>query len=170
MPKYKNVKAIKSFSAGAIVCVAGKEPRVLLLTQNNEFYKRPKSTGDVVDIGPKGRIEPGEDAVAAAEREIFEEIGIRPYLDTSFSATKKYTFYEKNAAGQTERIDKSVIYFLAIVDEDKAKQIKISREHKKCEILTFSDAIKRVKHANEKEIITKCCEYLKANMKKIIMK
>lgn len=72
--------------AGAIVMANGTHaPKVLLIVSR----KKPR-----VRIFPKGHIEPGESALAAAERELVEEAGVTGKL-VSEVGTITYQFSEK---------------------------------------------------------------------------
>ena len=161
-------KAVLSFSAGAIVCVINGQPKVLLLTQSNSFYKR-RSKARVLDIGPKGRIEDGEDAVAAAEREIKEEIGVKPLMDTNFRAVKDYEFLDRDQKGNSIRVRKSVVYFLALLRSGEAGNIRISPEHSKFEVVTFKEAIRKAKHQSDRDILSQCEEYVRGNLGRMVL-
>jgi 8-oxo-dGTP pyrophosphatase MutT (NUDIX family) len=150
-------KTIQQFSAGSLVIVDGKDPKVLLLVQNNEFYKR-KSNVAVIDIGPKGRINPGEDAVAAADREVKEETGLSVEIDTKFKGAKSYEFIDESSGN---RIEKSVLYFLSIVSEEDIKKLKLSAEHKGYMLPTLDSAIEEMKFESDRKILEECREYLK---------
>src|ERR1700740_1337880 len=54
----------KTYSAGGVV--TNTEGKVLIVNQNGNSWSLPK-----------GHLEPGEDSIAAAKREIYEESGIR---------------------------------------------------------------------------------------------
>jgi 8-oxo-dGTP pyrophosphatase MutT (NUDIX family) len=157
---FMTTKTIEIHSAGAIVCISGyDEPRMLILVQNNKHYNR-KSNEEVLDIGPKGRIQEKEDAAVAAEREAEEEIGVKLRLDINFTAVKNYEF-DDHIDGETLHIKKSVIYFLTFLPSEKVDEIKLSGEHLSYEILTFEQATKRVKYESDRSIIKQCEEYLK---------
>lgn len=63
-------------------------------------------------VFPKGHLDPGEDALSAALREVEEEAGVRAACpDTGFTATTRY----ENAHG-TPRV---ITWFLLLTDADK---------------------------------------------------
>ncbi|HUC38965.1 MAG TPA: NUDIX domain-containing protein [Candidatus Acidoferrum sp.] len=156
----QDVSMEESTSAGAIVCINGEIPRIILLIQNNEFYKRILNK-EVLDIGPKGRIQEGSGLFDNAKREVLEELGLSVNLQKDFRAIKNYEFEETTTDGEKRHIKKSVMYFLALISDEDAKKIKLSKEHAKYEILSIEDAIKRVKFDSDKEILLKCMDYLK---------
>lgn len=71
---------------------------------------------------PKGHIEKGEDAKAAALRETLEETGLKVDLDQYFRDELEY-WYVRNKI----KIKKHVTYYLAKVDMDS--NVKVSYEH-----------------------------------------
>ena len=95
---------------------------------------------------PKGRIEPHEDALAAARREIVEETGIeglRPI--PGFRATVTYRF----ARGKRS-ISKTVVYFLA---ETEAECVRLSHEHGDAAWLEADDARRRLTYAESHRVL-----------------
>ena len=146
------------------MCLTDKAvPEVLLLFQNNEHYRKKygrRTKSAVIDIGPKGRIEEGEDAIAAARREVRQETGLSLDLDTGFKAFKNYEFYEPGGKGRRSMFKKTVIYFVALLKREDAGKIKLSEEHERYEILPIDKAIARVRHSNDKQILRQCERYL----------
>ena len=95
---------------------------------------------------PKGRIEPGEDELAAARREVAEETGIerlRPI--PRFRATSAYRF-----ARGTQSISKTVVYFLA---ETEADRVRLSGEHSDADWLEVDDAKRRLTYAEGRRVL-----------------
>ncbi len=160
----------QEYSAGALILVEGSgEPAILELVQNNEFYYKKYgrvASGEVLDIGPKGHIEKGEDAIMAAEREIREEIGIKPVLDTNFKAVKMYEYDEKKKDGSTVHSQKSVIYFLARIQKGDIEKIKLSEEISKCFVIPLSKAIEGAKFEVDRKVLEQLNDYLKTERKK----
>jgi len=155
-------------SAGVILCtLRDGEPYVLLMVQNSKKYKR-KGEEDVMDIGAKGAIENGEDERAAALRETEEETGIRPELEKSFREVTKY-YYEDILwkTGRMTHINKTVTYFLALINENDAKRIKISHEHLSYKFVKIDDAIKGVGKAGQKRLLRKVRKYIKNKNKRV---
>ncbi len=123
-------------SAGVIVFRAGPECEYLLLDYGSHW-----------DF-PKGHVEVGETAQAAAERELAEETAIRDArFVPGFVHNIRY-FYRR--AG--ERMHKVVTYFLA---ETRTDRVTISHEHCDFAWLPYSDAIKRLTFKTSQELLSK---------------
>ena len=58
---------------------------------------------------PKGHVEAGESERQTAEREIFEETGVRVHVDTGFRAENRYM--------ARPDVEKLVVFFVAVADE-----------------------------------------------------
>ncbi|MGC8729920.1 MAG: uracil-DNA glycosylase family protein [Candidatus Micrarchaeia archaeon] len=101
---------------------------------------------------PKGMIEKGESAEAAAEREAFEEAGIRlkkiPYFKTSYAFIK---------TENKELVKKHVTMFLSRIDFDT--KITISFEHKGYTWLSFEEAKKKI-YKDEVEAFSAANDYI----------
>ena len=95
---------------------------------------------------PKGHIEPEEDELVAARREITEETGIerlRPL--PGFRATSTYRF-----ARGPRSISKSVVYFLA---EAETGRVRLSSEHSDAAWLAADDAKRRLTYAEGRRVL-----------------
>lgn len=93
---------------------------------------------------PKGHIEPDEDELAAARREVTEETGIEEMRPIPrFRATSTYRF---TRGGRS--ISKTVVYFLA---ETEAERVRLSGEHSDAAWLGPGDARRRLTYAES------CC-------------
>lgn len=130
-------------SAGAIVFRSDNKKRFYLLLEkeNGQF-----------DF-PKGKIEKGEKAIEAAERETKEEAGID---DLKFVGGFKETikvFYK----WEGELRLKFITFFLA---ETKIKDVKISFEHKGYCWLPYKEAVEKLTFKNSKELLRKVEETL----------
>lgn len=136
-------------SSGIIVFKRSEE-KILFL-----FLKRREGFLDF----PKGHVEKGENNSQAATRETFEEAGIRCHIIPGFEQSTKYYF---NFNG--ENIRKDLIMFLGEVEE--ATEIKISHEHIGYEWLSYDEAISQLKYPNQRELITKAMEFIKAMREK----
>lgn len=80
---------------------------------------------------PKGLVEPGEDAVATARRELAEEAGIAEVeLTGAYRETPPY--------GRDKKIAR---YYLGYVERE---EVKLSREHHGFEWASFADARERL--------------------------
>jgi len=102
---------------------------------------------------PKGHIEKGESEINAAKREVFEETGLK--IDTLFGFREviKYYFKEHGVL-----IEKMVVYFLGITEEDK---VKLSYEHDGYEWLSYEDALQRITYNTSKKVLIKAHLFLK---------
>lgn len=154
-------KDVTTVSAGAIICIPGKEPKILLFIQNNAFYKRAHNR-EVIDIGLKGKMEGEEEMIDVAKREVRQELGFSPTIDTNFKTIKNYEFDETYTTGESLHIKKSVIYFLAAISESDIKRIRLSEEHLRYEVLLLKDAGKRVKFEDDRNILSQVEEYIRA--------
>ena len=97
---------------------------------------------------PKGRIEPCEDELAAARREIAEETGIvklRPV--PGFRETTTYCFTRGERS-----ISKTVVYFLA---ETEAERVRLSREHSDAAWLEADRAKQQLSYAESQRVLIK---------------
>jgi 8-oxo-dGTP pyrophosphatase MutT (NUDIX family) len=95
---------------------------------------------------PKGRIEPGEDELDAALREVAEETGIarlRPI--EGFREAVAYRF-----ARGGRSISKTVAYFLA---ETKNEHVCLSDEHGEADWLDAEDARRRLTYAEGRRVL-----------------
>ncbi|MCK5585734.1 NUDIX domain-containing protein [Candidatus Bipolaricaulota bacterium] len=96
---------------------------------------------------PKGRLEPGEEELAAAVREIFEETSIdqlRPI--PGFRETSSYHFQRSG-----QRIAKTVVYFLA---ETPQAGVSLSSEHIDFRWLRFEDAVGALSYDEGRRILS----------------
>lgn len=152
---------IEQTSAGAILCVKkDADTDVVLLVQNNAFYKRSKKEA-VIDIGPKGRVNKGETIKDAALREIREETGLDVTLDEGFMKELHYEFEDiAHETGRMARIKKTVMFYIAYISESDIDRIKLSEEHIGCRLLPIDDAIKQIRHENQKEILRAVAGYV----------
>ena len=105
-----NPKTVKTETAGAIVL--SKKKRVLVVSQRGTSWSLPK-----------GHIEPGEEKLAAAIREIEEESGIRRL--TFIRELGSYERYKIGVGGVKEDTSelKVIHMFLFTTDEDKLRPI-----------------------------------------------
>ncbi len=141
---------IKEKSVGAIIfCIENAKPIFLLL-------KYPNYWGFV-----KGKIEKNESAEETARREANEEANISKikFLE-GFRQVIRYFF-----KFDEKLISKEVIFLLGEIDKEQAEKVKISFEHQAFKWLAFDDAIKLVKHKNEKELLVKANEFLQEYLK-----
>ncbi len=104
---------------------------------------------------PKGRIEPGEDELTAARREIAEETGAEtcdPY--PGFRALTSYRFERGDRS-----ISKTVVYFLG---ETCAERIRLSDEHTEGAWLEVGEARSRLTYSEGRRILDEAEAHLNA--------
>lgn len=130
---------IEKTSAGALIFyMGGNKPMFLLLKYTNYW-------GFV-----KGLMEKGEDELQTIKREAMEEANISKIMFLEgFRQIIKYFF---KAEGQT--ISKTVVFRLGEISKEQAEDIIISSEHEDFKFLDFDEAMKIMKHKNEKDLLT----------------
>jgi 8-oxo-dGTP pyrophosphatase MutT (NUDIX family) len=141
--------AARERSAGGVV-VRGEEVVVIVPT-------RRASDGSKVVALPKGHIDPGENALQAATREVREETGIVAEPVTELGETRYW--YRRD--GQT--IPKSVSFYLfKYIEGDTADH---DDEVEKAWWIALADAQRELSHAAEREMVAKAAQYLEAESK-----
>lgn len=137
---------IKETSAGALIFyIENSKPIFLLL-------KYPSYWGFV-----KGIIEKDEEELHTIKREAKEEADISDirFLE-GFRQVISY-FFKFN--GQI--VSKQIIFLLGEINKEQAEKVKISSEYEGFKWAGFEDAMKVVKHKNEKDLLTKANEFFK---------
>jgi len=97
----------KTFSAGGIV--VNSHGKILVVNQNNDSWSLPK-----------GHIDPGEDALMAAKREIEEESGVHQW---NLTLVRELGSYERYRIGLDGDDDTSELKNIAMI------QFKTGQEH-----------------------------------------
>ena len=139
----------KEFSAGAVIFRKDPTGTQYLLLHYPSGLRTKKEYWDFA----KGHREAGETELATALREVFEETGLRNVrIVPGFREVITYYF---KAEGKT--VFKTVVFYLG---ETKEKTIRISSEHQGFLWLPFEKAMKYLKFANAKKILTKAHEFL----------
>lgn len=134
---------IKEYSAGFLVFGEFQgERRYLIL----------KYPGGHFDFA-KGHLEPGENNLQAAHRELMEETGIEA-IEMIEGFEEKITYHFRR--GRTP-VKKTVTFFLGRTTQE---QVKISHEHHDAFWMNFQDALAKVTFANAKNILSKAEEFL----------
>jgi 8-oxo-dGTP pyrophosphatase MutT (NUDIX family) len=139
----------RELSAGGVV-VRGEEIVVIVPT-------RRASDGSRVLALPKGHIDPGEDALQAATREVREETGVvgEPLRELGEA---RY-WYRRD--GQT--IPKSVKFFLfAYVEGDTDDH---DDEVEQARWIKLADALNELSHAAEREMVALAAEFMEEGRK-----
>jgi 8-oxo-dGTP pyrophosphatase MutT (NUDIX family) len=103
---------------------------------------------------PKGHVEPGEDDLAAATRELREETGIDDIaLHEGFRHELSYFFRDKRKG----LVKKTVVFFLG---RTAAEEAKISHEHVGAAFLPYEAALARVTYPNAKQALAEAKAFL----------
>jgi 8-oxo-dGTP pyrophosphatase MutT (NUDIX family) len=136
-------------SAGGVV-VRGKEVVVIVPT-------RRASDGSRVLALPKGHIDPGENALQAATREVREETGIVGEPITELGETRYW--YRRD--GQT--IPKSVCFYLFSYVEGSTEDH--DDEVEEARWIALTDAQSELSHTAEREMVARAAQYLEAERK-----
>lgn len=133
-------------SAGVILFyMEGDEPFFLLLEYETYW-------GFV-----RGAIEKGEAEKETARREASEEANISSMNFLSEFKDEQNWFYKRDG----ELIKKSAVYFLAEINEEQAKKIKISFEHKSFKFLKLKEALNSMRIKNEKAMLERAADFIK---------
>lgn len=141
--------AARERSAGGVV-VRGDEVVVIVPS-------RRASDGSKVVALPKGHIDPGENALQAATREVREETGIVAEPVTELGETRYW--YRRD--GQT--IPKSVSFYLfKYMEGDTADH---DDEVEEARWVALKDAEAELSHAAEREMVARAIEYLETERK-----
>jgi 8-oxo-dGTP pyrophosphatase MutT (NUDIX family) len=136
-------------SAGGVV-VRGEEVVVIVPT-------RRASDGSRVLALPKGHIDPGENALQAATREVREETGIVGEPITELGETR----YWYRREGQT--IPKSVCFYLFSYVEGSTDDH--DDEVEEARWIALADAQSELSHTAEREMVARAAQYLEAERK-----
>jgi 8-oxo-dGTP pyrophosphatase MutT (NUDIX family) len=97
---------VREFSAGGLVYRRRAGGWQIVLVGR----RRPHSSAIAWSI-PKGHVEPGESAAAAAVREVREETGLEADVEQPLGDVTHW-FARRNASGEPERVFKRVRFFL----------------------------------------------------------
>lgn len=105
---------------------------------------------------PKGRVEPGEDEIKAALRELQEEAGITVEILPGFREVIQYEF----SRGSTV-LHKEVIYFLG---RARSVDVKLSGEHLDYLWTSYARTRQRLSYENAQELLDTAERFLKARL------
>jgi bis(5'-nucleosidyl)-tetraphosphatase len=132
------------FSAGVVVYFKRKDKvEFLLLKHSNSGHW---------DF-PKGKIEKGESKVQAAERELFEEAGLRAKINEGFEKSFEYFFRDHDG-----QLAKKKVYFF--VGKAVYKHVTISFEHADYAWFEYEDAYEKLTYDNAKELLKEANKFL----------
>lgn len=103
------MKTKQTISAGGIVL--NKKGHILIVNQRNISWSLPK-----------GHVDPGEEFLKAAQREIYEESGVKNLeLIKSLGSYKRYKLASDGSNDRSER--KTIHMFLFKTDQEKLKPL-----------------------------------------------
>ncbi len=103
---------------------------------------------------PKGHVEENETEMEAAKREMKEETGIE--VEVLFGFKSEISYFYKNKGKLSH---KKVIFFIGIT---KSNKVKLSFEHDDFKWATAKEAMETLTFKNEKEVLKRAIEFLKA--------
>jgi len=141
---------IKKTSAGVLIFYLKNNNPIFLLLEYSNYW------GFV-----KGLIEDNETETDTAKREAKEEANLSDI--TMISGFRHIINYFFKWDGDI--VSKQVIFLLGKVNKEQAEKVKISFEHQDFKWLNFDEAIKIVKHNNEKELLIKADTFIKEYLK-----
>lgn len=134
-------------SAGAIIWRKNANSLEFLLIES-QAYKQFSSYWSF----PKGHLEESENHTQAAQREVFEEVGLKPSFNFDFAS--KYTYLV------TKDIEKTVTLFLAKADSNQTIKVQPT-EVKQAKWLTYSAALKLLQpYPDLAKALTQASNYL----------
>ncbi len=103
----------------------------------------------------KGKLEPGETKLQAAQRELTEETGLTAEIIPGFEESLAYVFKERG-----KMVKKTVTFFVGKTD---VQSVRLSREHQGYLWLPYEKAYEKLTYANAKDLLEHAHEFLKAH-------
>lgn len=104
---------------------------------------------------PKGHVEPGEDDLTAARRELFEETGIQSFETVPGFGREVEYYFKSNRHGI---VHKTVAFFLARID---SRSVRLSSEHVGHAFLPFSQACERLTFQTARSLLVDVRSFLR---------
>lgn len=147
-PKPEKIVCLYEKSCGGVVYKWENNRLMFLLIKNRHAWHW---------TFPKGHIEQGENEHQTAEREIFEETGLRVKVVNGFRQTCEYRPFGT--------VKKHVVLFLA---RSYAGQVKIQAEEvDRYAWVSFKTALKMFKHENDKRVLRRAKNWIAQNDKPV---
>ena len=154
----------REISAGGVVVRRRGEGWEVAVIEppGNEAKSAVKKRAKPVIALPKGLVDPGEKAEETAEREVFEETGVRGKILTKL-ADIKYVYVR--TWGDGERVFKIVSFYLLTYEsgmiDDISPEMRI--EVKRALWIPLEGADKRLSYRGEKDVVRLAQKYLQTH-------
>jgi bis(5'-nucleosidyl)-tetraphosphatase len=138
-------------------------PRIKVTSSGGVVYRWDKDSPLFLLLGsekrgtwclPKGLIEPDEEEVTTAIREVREETGVSRVKIKGKIGLIRYQF-----GFRAKTFDKTVHFFLFETDQADSK---VGSEHDYMEWMPFEKALETLSYPNEKEVLSKAKEMIQA--------
>ena len=138
-------------------------PRINVVSSGGVVYRWDKDKALFLLLGsekrgtwclPKGLIEPDEDEVTTAIREVREETGVSRVKIKGKIGLIRYQF-----GYRAKTFDKTVHFFLFETDQADSK---VGSEHDFMEWMPFEKALDTLSYPNEKEVLSKAKEMIQS--------
>ena len=124
------------YSAGGVVVGPGN--KIVIVNQNHDSWSLPK-----------GHLDEGEDELAAATREIYEETGIQDITVIEELGSYTRSTIAKGGLGDDPTDKKTITLFLCITNQSELNPI--DTDNPMAEWLEISEVADRLTHTKDKE-------------------
>ena len=161
---------VREFSAGGVVLrrmsgswwIAAIEPRREPSASPGPSSRRPKKPSKAILALPKGLVDPGEKAEAAAIREVREETGITASLIGKLADTR-YVYVR--SWSDNERVFKIVSFFLLRYQSGHIDEVSADMriEVRRALWLPLEEAPARLAYGGERQVVRKAQVYLESH-------
>ena len=120
---------------------------------------------------PKGRLESGEQAMAAFLREVEEETGLKRsdlHIKPGFRVTDRFMFFERQSGhkpqAERERARGRMKIVILYLVETKRADVVVSHEHQGYGWFTYAEAVRMAKYQNTKNILKQAYDFINGNI------